>query len=206
MLSRAVRSFWLFSSDIKLAHSVFALPFVAVGLLLSKVEEVSGFILMVLLACMFCARSFAMGMNRFIDRRIDLANPRTSQRLIASGKLPAGQGLLWSLSFAVCFVALCFYFLNPLAAYCSVPLLFILAMYSFMKRWTFFCHWYLGLCLGLAPLASEIAVTGDFSWSVLCLGLAVCLWTGGFDILYAMQDIEFDRHCLLHSVPANTGF
>jgi 4-hydroxybenzoate polyprenyltransferase len=153
---------------------------------------------------MVTARSFAMGMNRYLDHEIDARNPRTRLRKIPAGELAAHHGLGWSLAAAALFLAAAFA-LSPLAAFCAPFLLAILGAYSFLKRLTWATHWYLGLCLGLAPIAVEIALSGQVSLPVLAVGAAVALWTAGFDLLYALQDMDFDREAGLNSFPARFG-
>jgi 4-hydroxybenzoate polyprenyltransferase len=198
------RSFRHFAADIKLAHSVFALPFAMAAFIVGRIPLPDFEQIVLLLICMVTARSFAMGMNRYLDHAIDAENPRTKIRKIPSGALTPRQGLLWSLLAAALFVAAAAR-LSPLAGYCSVPMLVILMSYSFMKKLSWTTHWYLGMCLGLAPLAVSIALTGQVSLAVLMLGAAVALWTAGFDILYSLQDMEFDRQRGLHSVPGRFG-
>jgi 4-hydroxybenzoate polyprenyltransferase len=194
----------VFVSDIKLAHSIFALPFVVSGILISNMKmPTSAQILWIFLA-MICARSFAMGMNRFLDSDIDLLNERTARRAIPAGKLDSQSGLVISCLFGIGFVVSAFA-LSHLAGWCSFPLLVVLASYSLMKRYTFLTHWYLGLCLGLAPIGAQIALAGHLDIQVALLGVAVTLWTAGFDILYALQDRSFDVNHKLQSVPAVFG-
>ncbi len=150
---------------------------------------------------MVTARSTAMGMNRYLDRYIDAANPRTRGRKIPSGELSARAGLGWSIVSAIVFIVSAAT-LSPLAGVCSLPLLLILGFYSAMKRISVVTHWYLGICLGLAPIAVSIAISGTVAPPVLLLGGAVCLWTAGFDIIYALQDLQFDRSAGLHSIPS----
>jgi len=156
---------------------------------------------MLLLFCMVTARSTAMGMNRYLDRHIDHENPRTRNRKIPSGELSASAGLGWSLVSAAIFIG-CAASLSPLAGYCAIPLLVILSFYSLMKRVSMLTHWYLGICLGLAPVAVSIAMIGTAHGAVLLVGASVCLWTAGFDIIYALQDQGFDRARGLHSIPS----
>lgn len=197
-------SFKAFAADIKLAHSVFALPFAMAAFVVGRMPVPSLTTCLLLVLCMVTARSFAMGMNRVLDRDIDVANPRTRTRMIPRGELTPQQALAWSVGAGALFVVAAFG-LSPLAGYCALPLLFVLMSYSLLKRWTWLTHWYLGLCLGMAPVAVEIALTGAASLPVLLLGLAVSLWTAGFDILYSLQDMGFDRVNGLHSVPGRFG-
>ena len=198
------RSFLFFLKDIRLSHSVFALPFAAVGYLQSEAPFPGMRALALLLVCMVSARSFAMGMNRYLDRRIDGNNPRTAGRMIPAGQLSSPAALGWSLSMGVLFL-LTSWALNPLAGALSLPLLLILGGYPLMKRISVLTHWYLGFCLGLAPVAVSVALSSRIPGAVLCTGLAVMFWTAGFDILYSLQDLEFDRLEHLHSIPARAG-
>lgn len=199
-----LRSFKAFATDIKLAHSIFALPFAMAAFVVSDIPFPGVVDVLLLLVCMITARSFAMGMNRFLDREIDRSNPRTTGRMIPSGALSPAQSFGWSMLAAAIFVVAAFG-LSRLAGYCAVPLLLILMTYSLMKRLSWLTHWYLGLCLGLAPLAVEIAMKGEVSLPIVLMGLAVCFWTAGFDVLYSLQDIAFDRAKQLRSVPARFG-
>ena len=199
-----LQSFRHFASDIKIAHSVFALPFGAAAFIIGALPIPTSRQILLLLVCMVTARTFAMGMNRFLDRHIDKSNPRTRTRKIPAGELSASAGLGWSLSAGVIFIVSAFG-LSQLAGYCSAPLLAILAMYSMMKHLSWLTHWYLGACLGLAPIGVAIAMTGRADLSVMCVGIAVCLWTAGFDILYSLQDRTFDIGHSLRSVPGRFG-
>jgi 4-hydroxybenzoate polyprenyltransferase len=153
---------------------------------------------------MVAARSWAMGFNRYFDRDIDSLNARTAGRMIPAGHITANETLVWSLLAGALFIMASFA-LSPLAGVLSLPLLIILALYSKMKHWSYFAHWYLGVCLGLAPIAVCVAVLGTIPSQALILGLAVSFWTAGFDILYATQDRDFDRKMSLHSIPARWG-
>jgi 4-hydroxybenzoate polyprenyltransferase len=197
-------SFRVFAADIKLAHSVFALPFAVAALVIGRVPMPTVTDAVLLVVCMVAARSFAMGMNRYLDREIDAQNPRTQRRKIPGGELAPAAALGWSLAAAAVFLVASFN-LSTLAGYCAGPTLLLLASYSLLKRVTWVTHWYLGLCLGFAPVAVQIALTGAVTLPVVLLGLAVCLWTAGFDILYSLQDLEFDRSAGLHSVPGRFG-
>lgn len=201
---RFARSFVTFAGDIKLAHSVFALPFAAAAVIIGRLPLPDAMTVAVLVACMVTARTFAMGMNRWLDHRLDALNPRTAGRSIPSGRLSAHVGLTWSLISAGLFIAAAS-LLNQLALLCAVPLLVILAGYSLMKRVSWLTHFYLGACLGLAPIAVSVALVGEARPAVLALGLAITFWTAGFDCLYALQDMDFDRQQGLHSVPQRFG-
>jgi 4-hydroxybenzoate polyprenyltransferase len=196
---------------IKFEHSVFALPFALTGALLAARathKSPSGWptwrqILWIVVA-MVAARSAAMTMNRIADVRYDRENPRTSQRALATGTL--------SLQFAWFFTAaaigvffLAAWRLNPLALKLAPVALAILFFYSFTKRFTNWSHFFLGLALGISPAAAWIAITGGLDPRMLILCAAVTLWVGGFDILYACQDVEYDQRAGLFSVPKRFG-
>jgi len=205
MLQSSKRSLVLFAKDIKISHSIFALPFAFSALLLKQIpgaHSLSQFVL--LLVCMVSARSFAMGMNRYLDRQIDAINPRTKVRLIPSGQLSPNAGLFWSVVAATIFIAASFG-LNNLAGILSLPVLLILGLYPFWKKISWLTHWYLGACLGLAPVAVGVAWGGQIYPVLVLLGLAVAFWTGGFDVIYALQDFDFDRRHGLKSIPAKLG-
>ena len=192
---------------IKFSHTVFAFPFALMGATLAAMKSGAppsvGQIFWICVA-MVGARSGAMGLNRIIDARIDAENPRTASRHIPAGKVSTREAWLFVLSsFAVLLVAA--WMLNPLCFYLSPLALFFLALYSFCKRFTALAHVVLGICLGAAPVGAWIALRGDVSWQVVALGLAVLFWVAGFDIFYALQDLEFDREQGLHSIPVKLG-
>ncbi|MBI2603614.1 MAG: UbiA family prenyltransferase [Deltaproteobacteria bacterium] len=193
----------LFAGDIKLSHSIFALPFVMASLVFLQFEGPWWKLVWIIL-CMISARSYAMGLNRYLDREGDAKNPRTSARMIPSGRLSPQSSLAWSLCFGLLFCFFAFQ-LNPLAGVLSPFILCILGFYPFMKKLSWLTHWYLGFCLGLSPLAASVAISGKIEEDLLLLGLAIMLWTGGFDIIYALQDQEFDRSLGLKSFPARFG-
>jgi 4-hydroxybenzoate polyprenyltransferase len=189
---------------IKFEHSIFALPFALTGAMLAASGWPSGRQLFWLIVAMVGARSAAMAFNRIADFKFDAANPRTRTRA-----LPAGQ---LTLRFAVGFTAisaallgLAAYELNGLAFKLSPLALAVLLLYSYTKRFTWLSHMILGLCLGMAPVAAWIALRGNVDAGVLLLGAAVALWVAGFDIIYACQDVEFDRAAGLHSFPRHYG-
>ncbi|MHB8654775.1 MAG: UbiA-like polyprenyltransferase [Terriglobia bacterium] len=189
---------------IKFEHSIFALPFALTGAMLAARGWPSGRQIFWLIVAMVGARSAAMAFNRIADFKFDAANPRTRTRA-----LPAGQ---LTLRFAAGFTAvsaallvLAAYELNGLAFKLSPVALAILLIYSYTKRFTWLSHLILGLCLGMAPVAAWIALRGDIDAGVLLLGAAVALWVAGFDIIYACQDVEFDRAVGLHSFPRHYG-
>jgi 4-hydroxybenzoate polyprenyltransferase len=189
---------------IKFEHSVFALPFALTGAMLAVRGWPAWRQVFWLVVAMVGARSAAMTFNRIADRKYDAQNPRTRLRALPTGQL--------SLRFAAGFTAvsaallvLAAYQLSRLAFELSPAALAILLLYSYTKRFTLWSHVVLGACLGLSPIASWIALRGDVSLGVLLLGAAVTLWVGGFDILYACQDLDFDRAAGLHSIPRRFG-
>jgi 4-hydroxybenzoate polyprenyltransferase len=204
-----VRTMTAVLGDIKLAHTVFALPFalMAAVLALSEVQPTPDDIVrqtLLVVVCMFGARTWAMAINRWADAHFDKLNPRTSARALPAGRASSKAMLGLALFGAVLFVmgaAL----LSPLALACALPVLGILASYSFAKRATVLCHFWLGLCLGLAPMAAWLAIRGTIHPPLVTLGTAILFWVGGFDIVYALQDMDFDRRLGLRSLPAAFG-
>lgn len=195
-----------FYKDIKLAHSIFALPFALSAFVLlppGSFTLTADLLLGIVLAMVF-ARSFGMGINRLIDGHIDGENVRTAGRAIPDGKLSRSASLLMCGINGALFVLSAFY-LSPIAGWCSFGVLAIFTGYPLQKRWTWSAHLYLGVCLGLAPIGVCIAVAGLAPTSAVLLGIAVAFWTAGFDILYALQDIDFDKHHGLKSIPARFG-
>lgn len=216
-------------SDIKLAHSVFALPFAILAAFLAgmghqasgighqgtRTGSWAGFAgkLALVVLCMVAARTWAMMVNRLADRRFDAANPRTQRRALASGRLPAREAAVVTGAAALVFVAgaglfgVCFGNWWPLVL--SAPVLAWIAFYSFTKRFTALCHVFLGGALAASPVAAAIAVNptalGDTP-AIWWLAGMVLAWVAGFDVIYALQDIEFDRGAGLHSIPARVGW
>ncbi|ALC15076.1 4-hydroxybenzoate polyprenyltransferase [Desulfuromonas soudanensis] len=192
---------------IKFSHTVFAFPFALMGVVLAA--QASGApptLAQVFWIClaMVGARSGAMGLNRIIDAGIDGENPRTAGRHIPAGRISRREA--WTfvvVSFALLLLAA--WMLNPLCFYLSPLVLFFLALYSYCKRFTALAHLVLGLCLAAAPIGAWIALRGDLRWPIVVLGLAVLLWVAGFDVFYALQDLDFDRDKGLHSIPSRLG-
>ncbi len=153
---------------------------------------------------MVTARSAAMAFNRYIDRHIDLQNPRTQNREIPAGVISADRALMFVILNSLAFV-LCTYFINNLCFYLSPIALFIVLFYSYTKRFTALCHFVLGLGLSLAPIGAYLVLTGSFDILPLLYSAAVLFWVSGFDIIYSLQDEEFDKSLTLHSVPAYLG-
>jgi 4-hydroxybenzoate polyprenyltransferase len=197
---------------IRFSHTLFALPFALTSAVLAwkKSGRFYWSQLVSIVLCMIFARSAAMAFNRLADRRLDAANPRTAGRHLPIGLL--SPAAVWTFYFfsAAAFIAstLTFYigFNNPWPLWLSVPVLLFVSVYSYTKRFTMLAHFWLGASLLLAPLAAWIAVRGiDDLWTPLVLGGAVLFWVAGFDILYACQDVDFDRRSKLHSIPAALG-
>ncbi|MDY5050892.1 MAG: UbiA-like polyprenyltransferase [Candidatus Mucispirillum faecigallinarum] len=189
---------------IKLEHSLFALPFAFVGMFLAANGMPSWNVILWVVVAMVGARSAAMGLNRYADAEIDARNPRTASREIPAGNISKKSTIFYIiLSLAVYFLAALM--LNRLTAILSPIPILIFILYAYAKRFTNFCHIILGIALGLAPVCAWIAVTGTINLPPFILGGAIILWVAGFDILYAIQDIEYDRKEGLHSIPAVFG-
>lgn len=195
---------------IRFSHTLFALPFALASAVLAwRVEPFRPLDLVGIVLCMAFARSAAMAFNRLADRHYDAANPRTAARHLPA-RLLSPQAVWFFVSICVAaFSATTTLFIvasaNWLPFYLSVPVLLFIAAYSLTKRFTALCHFWLGTSLLLAPLATWIAICGTVSWPPVILGLAVLCWVAGFDILYACQDVDFDRQAGLHSIPAKLG-
>jgi 4-hydroxybenzoate polyprenyltransferase len=189
---------------IKIEHTVFALPFAYLGMFLGSAGwPALGKFIWITLA-MAGARTAAMSLNRVIDRHIDARNPRTAQRALPKGDLHHYEVYLYVL-LSLLLLGFASYQLNKLA-FALMPLaVFFLAFYSYTKRFTWLCHVFLGIAMGLAPLGAWIGVTGQWQLVSVLLGLGVVTWGGGFDIIYACQDVEFDRREGLYSIPAHFG-
>ena len=201
-----------FLEMIRFSHTVFALPFALLSASLAwwqnhlEGKPFRWVELIGILLCMVFARSAAMGFNRLVDRQIDARNPRTAGRHLPAGLLSVPAVIAFCLICAVGFVASTLLFWpNPWPLILSVPVLLFLCGYSYAKRFTWLCHYWLGAALMLSPIAAWIALRGELSWTPVLLASAVFFWVGGFDILYACQDYEFDQQAGLHSIPAAWG-
>jgi 4-hydroxybenzoate polyprenyltransferase len=189
---------------IRFSHTVFALPFAFMGAVLAAGGVPSSNKIFWILVAMVGARSGAMGINRYADRHLDAQNPRTQHRALPQGKITPREALAFvCLSFGVFLVAA--WMLNPLCLALSPLAILIVSGYSYTKRFTTLSHLILGLSLGLAPIGAWIAVTGQLALPPLILGTAVLFWVGGFDILYSLMDLAFDRRAGLFSIPARLG-
>lgn len=189
------------------AHSVFALPFAIIGFFLAietTEHEFDWYKLLLMLACMVLARNAAMAFNRYLDRDVDALNPRTATRDVPAGRVSPGQALTFTLVNSALFI-LATWFINPICFYLSPVALLVILGYSYTKRFTPLCHLVLGLGLGLAPVGAYLVVTGTFHIVPILYGLAVLCWVSGFDIIYALQDEDFDRQHNLRSIPVLLG-
>ncbi|HQS23892.1 MAG: 4-hydroxybenzoate octaprenyltransferase [Sphingobacteriia bacterium 24-36-13] len=211
-------------SLVKFSHTIFAMPFAFIGFFLAiPYASVSGNNLLdvqgtmsnllspiilqkglLVLVCMVTARNAAMAFNRYLDRHFDALNPRTAIREIPAGILSAESALRFVIGNSIVFI-LATWFINPLCFYLSFVALFVVLFYSFTKRFTALCHLVLGVGLSLAPIGAYLAVTGSFAVLPLLFSFAVIFWVSGFDIIYALQDVEFDQSHQLNSIPAALG-
>ena len=193
-----------FSELVMFQHSVFSLPFIFIAMLTAAHGWFGWKLLFLGALAAVTARNFAMGVNRYLDRDIDQINPRTKNRPSVDGRVSSKDIRLFIVGNAILFIVVS-YFINTLALILSVPILAILAGYSYFKRFSASAHLVLGVSLGLAPIAGAVAVLGEIPlWSVY-LAIGVMFWVAGFDLLYSLQDMEFDRKNNLHSIPAKLG-
>lgn len=203
-----IKKIGIFLEMIKFEHTLFALPFAYMGALLGAFVMFGEFPSWAqigwITAAMVGARSAAMGLNRVIDRAIDKKNPRTAGRAIPAGLLGSKEVYLFIvLSFVLLFAASSQ--LNVLAMQLLPIAVFFLVFYSYTKRFTWACHIFLGLTIALAPLGGWVAITGEINLTAIVFYIAIAFWTAGFDIVYACQDLEFDRKEGLHSIPSRFG-
>ena len=199
-------------SLVKFSHTIFALPFAIIGFVLGVRAQwmaqlpVEDFFLkfFLVLVCMVSARSTAMAFNRYLDRHFDKLNPRTAIREIPAGIIKAEKALVFIFINMAVFITASF-FINSICFYLSPVALFVILFYSYTKRFTYLCHLVLGIGLSLAPIGAYLAVTGSFALVPLLFSFAVVFWVSGFDIIYALQDIEFDKSQSLYSIPSYWG-
>lgn len=194
---------------IRFSHTVFALPFALLAAVLAwrlpdspfKAVHLAGIVI-----CMVCARSAAMAFNRIVDRQFDAQNPRTERRHIPAGLLSVTAVILFTVISSAAFIAATLMFLpNPWPIRLSIPVLLFLLGYSYAKRFTVWCHYWLSAALMLSPVATWIAIRGEVAVTPALLSAVIFFWVGGFDILYACQDVEFDRSRQLFSIPSRWG-
>lgn len=194
-------------SLVKFPHTIFALPFALLGFSLATIHTADALslkLLVLVLLCMLFARNAAMSFNRWADRDIDEINPRTAQREIPSKLIGERSALIFSIVNAMLFL-ITSWFINPLCFYLSPVALIVILGYSLTKRFTALSHFVLGLGLALAPTGAYLAVTGTFDWIPVIISISVLCWVSGFDIIYALQDDEFDRTNHLRSIPVMIG-
>jgi 4-hydroxybenzoate polyprenyltransferase len=217
-------------SLVKFSHTIFAMPFALIGFMLAANEQVRAWIaglssdglssslslgsgagsrplwltFILVILCMVFARSAAMAFNRWLDAKFDALNPRTAIREIPAGIISKDSALRFVILNCVLFVA-CTWFINTICFFLAPVALFVILFYSYTKRFTPLCHLVLGLGLSLAPIGAYLAVTGQFSFLPVLFSFAVIFWVSGFDIIYALQDVEFDRSQKLYSIPAWLG-
>ena len=193
-----------FSELVMFEHTIFSLPFIFLAMVVSA-KGWFGWKLLVLGAlAAITARNFAMGVNRYLDRDIDALNPRTKNRPSVDGRVSTKEMLIFITINAIGFILVA-YFINSLAFKLSIPILAILGAYTLFKRFSALAHIILGISLGLAPIAGAIAVLGEIPSWVVILSIGVVFWVAGFDLLYSLQDIEFDKKHNLHSIPSRFG-
>lgn len=193
-----------FNELVMFQHSVFSLPFIFIAMIVASNGWFGMKLLLLGGLAAISARNAAMGFNRYIDRTYDVMNPRTAGRPSVDGRLSAVSIAIFTAVNAIAFVGTS-YFINDLAFYVSVPVLIVLLSYSYFKRFSSMAHIVLGVSLGLAPIAGAIAVSATIPlWSIY-LSVGVVFWVAGFDLLYSLQDMEFDRDRGLHSIPSKYG-
>ena len=201
-------------SLVKFSHTIFAMPFALIGFVLgiaalknNNIELQTNEVIIrfcLVLVCMITARSAAMAFNRYLDRHFDQLNPRTAIREIPAGIIKAEKALGFVMVNAVIFI-IATYFINTICFYLSPVALFVILFYSYTKRFTYLCHLVLGVGLSLAPIGAYLAVTGVFNILPLLFSFAIIFWVSGFDIIYSLQDADFDKSQLLYSIPSYWG-
>jgi len=199
-----------FGHLVRFSHSLFAMPF-ALGSMWVAANGFRGMevaaaakMIALIVGCMVTARNSAMTFNRIADADIDAKNPRTAKRHLPAGRLSRRSVYAFLAVNGVLFVAFAF-LLQPLAGALALPVWLLLLSYSYWKRFSWLCHWFLGFAIGMSPLGAWIAIRGEFAVFPIFLLVILMLWMGGFDIIYATQDEEIDRQMGLHSVPARFG-
>lgn len=203
----AMRRAGHYLSLVKFSHTVFALPFALIGFtlaLMSHDAEWHWSLFVKMLLCMVFARSAAMAFNRWLDRNYDALNPRTAKREIPAGIVRPKSALVFTIACCIAFIAVTAT-INRTVLFLSPVALFVVLFYSYTKRFTALCHLVLGAGLALAPVGAYLCVHPAFGWIPVIFSGIVLTWVGGFDIIYALQDIEFDRSQQLHSIPAMLG-
>ncbi len=203
-MNKIIKKIKDFNELVMFKHSIFSLPFIFIAMVVAA-NGWFGFKLLFLgTLAAISARNFAMSFNRYLDRDIDALNPRTINRPNVDGRLSSRQIFIFTLINAFVFIIVA-YFVNSLALYLSLPILIVIASYSYFKRFSYLAHLILGISLGLAPIAGVVAVSETIPlWSIF-LSTGVMFWVAGFDLLYSLQDIEIDKKLNLHSIPSKFG-
>ena len=197
-------------SLVKFSHTIFAMPFALIGFFIAIAEQGKGLskpwweLLLLVILCMVFARSAAMAFNRWLDAKYDALNPRTATREIPQGLITSRNALTFVIINCIAFI-FCSFLINALCFWLSFVALFVVLSYSYTKRFTPLCHLILGVGLSLAPIGAFLAVTGRFELLPLLFSFTVLFWVSGFDIIYALQDEEFDKSNNLLSIPAVMG-
>lgn len=194
-------------SLVKFSHTIFAMPFAVIGFFLAIRENESVFdykLFLLVIGAMVFARNAAMAFNRYIDREIDFKNPRTAIREIPSGLIKAKSALWFVIINSILFLIVT-YFINILCFYLAPIALLIILGYSLTKKFTFLCHFILGLGLSLSPIGAYLAVSGKFNLLPILFSFIVLFWVSGFDIIYSLQDVNFDKEEKLKSIPVKLG-
>ncbi len=203
-MQRIIDKFKDFNELVMFEHSVFSLPFIFIAMIVSADGWFGFWLLLMGILAAVSARNFAMGVNRYADIDIDAKNPRTKERPNVDGRLDSLSILIFSGVNGLIFIIVA-YMINSLAFYMSFPILAILGSYSYFKRFSHLAHVVLGISLGLAPIAGVVAVQASIpAWSVI-LSLGVIFWVAGFDLLYSLQDMDFDKQNNLYSIPSHFG-
>ena len=203
-MQRIYKKFKDFNELVMFQHSIFSFPFIFIAMIVAADGWFGYWLLVMGALAAVSARNFAMGVNRYADRDIDATNPRTESRPNVDGRLDATSIMIFIVVNAFVFIGIA-YMINSLALYLSLPILFVLGSYSYFKRFSHYAHIVLGISLGLAPIAGVVAVQASIPiWSVI-LSLGVIFWVAGFDLLYSLQDIEFDKENNLYSIPSRYG-
>ncbi len=203
-MSKLINSLKNFNELVMFQHSIFSLPFIFIAMIVSADGWFGWYLLFMGALAAVTARNFAMGLNRYADRDVDAKNPRTASRPSVDGRISANAILAFTIANALGFIAVA-YFINDLAFYLSLPILLVLGSYSYFKRFSSLAHIILGVSLGLAPIAGSVAVEASIPLWTLFLSVGVLFWVAGFDLLYSLQDIDFDKGAGLHSIPSKFG-
>ena len=203
-MNRIKEKFNHFSELVMFKHSVFSLPFIFIAMLVAAEGWFGWKLLFLGTLAAVTARNFAMGVNRYLDRDVDILNPRTKGRPSVDGRVSNTQMVGFIVMNALLFIVVA-YFVNPLAFGLSLPILLVLGAYTLFKRFSSMAHLILGISLGLAPIAGVVAVNAEITFWSVYLAIGVMFWVAGFDLLYSLQDMAFDKAHGLHSIPSKFG-